>query len=105
MHGGTPELLIAKIIPAEVLEYGELHSETDRNASRARWDPAEIDALREITTHLIESNPERHGLLMHFALKEIRANPEYRKVFHTRHVADSARLRGGYNQHIANGGL
>lgn len=103
MHGGSiPDLLTAKIIPAVVLTYGEEHSNQDPTAIRARWDPAEIDVLREITTRLIESNPERHGLLMHLALKEIRANSEYRKVFHIRHVADSARLRGGYIQHIVN---
>ena len=70
-------------------------------AGRARWTHDEVDYLQELADGLMQENAALYAdRLMAVCLQRIRADTtgQTRKIFHSRHVYDSARLRGGFRR-------
>ncbi len=84
--------------PYVVEEWGTEHPDRYQTG-RCRWTHDEIDYLDSLANAILAENRALYaGRLMSECLRRIRADPETRRIFHARHVFDSARLRGGYRQ-------
>lgn len=54
--------------------------------------------MEQITTNLLNRDPENKANLMKLALDHIRRSNNIHDVFHIRHVENTGRLRSGYDQ-------
>jgi hypothetical protein len=81
-------------------EWGADHPDRDLPVhKKARWTADEIAYIGAYCDRQTQANPD-HRTVVACCLQQLRLDPAAQRVFHERHVLDSARLRHGYRKYL-----